>query len=125
MKKVLFLELGKKQTLAKYIKGSIYSINTHGVEPYDSLLKDWEKKSTDDLSVCHTGEFMYKVKVAGERNMVKSIFGSEANKFEIASKITIKRTSLSAGNWDEDYISFFSKQIEHFKETTASILSLE
>jgi radical SAM-linked protein len=121
LKKVLFADLGKKITLAKYIKGSIYSINTRGNETYDAILKGWEKKSSNDISIRQTGEYLYEVRIQGEKNMVKSIFGPDSDKFEIASKITIKRISICAGTWDDDYIGFFTKQIEKAKEAAAAL----
>ena len=121
LKKVLFADLGKKITLAKYIKGSIYSIHTRGDVAYDTILRQWEPKSNNEISVRQVGEYLYEVKVLGEKNMVKGIFGPEADKFDIASKITIKRLTICAGSWDDDYIAFFTKQIEHFAETTAAL----
>jgi radical SAM-linked protein len=121
LKKVLFVELGKKQTLAKYIKGSIYSINTRGDQNYDRILKDWEKKNSNEITVKQIGEFSYEVRILGEKNMVKCIFGPDIDKFDIASKVTIKRTSICAGTWEDDYYSFFTHQIENFKKAAASL----
>jgi hypothetical protein len=46
------------------------------------------------------------VRITGERNLVKLLFGSDVDKFLIASKLTIKREKLFAGSWDTGYIEY-------------------
>ncbi|MFA7129979.1 MAG: TIGR03936 family radical SAM-associated protein, partial [Sphaerochaeta sp.] len=122
LKKVLFIQLGKKQTLAKFIMGSIYLIDTRNDAVYDPLLRSCIPKSNNDLSVIQKGEYLYEVRIAGEKNLVKTIFGMDANKFEIASKISIKRVSVCAGSWEDDYISFFNKKMKEFKQESDTLL---
>lgn len=109
LKKVLFMDLGKKHTLAKFIKGSIYQINTEKSPEYELVLRSYLGKQNDDLSVTQKGEYLYEVKVSGEKNMVKTVFGTEVDKFTIASLLTIRRTSICAGTWNEDYSEFFTR----------------
>jgi radical SAM-linked protein len=111
LKDVLVLPTGKKQTLAKYIKGSIYSIDTRGNEEYGAVLDGWVGKEDEKLSVIRKGEGRYEVRVEGEQNMVKRVFGPDADKFDVASKLSIVRTGLCAGSWEQDYIGFFSAKM--------------
>ena len=122
LKKVLFIQLGKKQTLAKFIMGSIYLIDTRGDTNYEPLLRACIPNTTSELSVVQKGEYLYEVRIAGEKNLVKTIFGKDADKFEIASKISIKRISVCAGSWEDDYVSFFSKKMDQFKQESTNLL---
>ncbi|MDD4573174.1 MAG: TIGR03936 family radical SAM-associated protein [Sphaerochaeta sp.] len=119
LKKVLFVELGKKHTLAKFIKGSIYLINTEKSPEYEQVLRSYLASKSEDFSVTQKGEYLYEVRVAGEKNMVKTLFGTEVDKFTIASKLTIRRTSICAGTWDEDYIEFFGRLMKEHEKRVA------
>ncbi len=118
LKRVLFLELGKKHTLAKFIKGSIYLINAKKSPEYETILRSYLGKQTDDLSVIQKGEYLYEVRIGGEKNMVKTIFGTGFDKFIIASKLSIQRTTICAGTWDEDYIQFFTNLMREHQDRT-------
>jgi hypothetical protein len=48
----------------------------------------------------------YLVRITGERNLIKLLFGADVDKFLIASKLTIKREKLFAGNWDTGYVEY-------------------
>ncbi|MGE4453217.1 MAG: TIGR03936 family radical SAM-associated protein [Sphaerochaeta sp.] len=101
---VLFLHGPKKQTLAKHLKGSLFCIDTKGEEPYTSLLES-RVASHDESLVVEKGakkhEFM--VRIAGERNLIKLLFGPDVDKFLIASKLKIARKKLFAGSWEQNY----------------------
>lgn len=115
LKKVLFLDLGKKHTLAKYIKGSIYEIDTTKGPSYEEVLLSLVDKPTDALTVTQKSEHLFIVRVAGERNMVKTVFGTDIDKFTIASDLKIRRTSLCAGTWEENYVEFFSRLMDEYR----------
>ena len=119
LKKVLFMDLGKKHTLAKFIKGSIYLINTEKSPEYEQVLRSYLAKGSDGLEVTQKGEYLYEVRIAGEKNMVKTIFGTEVDKFTIASKLGIRRTGICAGSWDQDYIQFFTSLMEEHQDRLA------
>jgi len=119
LKKVLFVDLGKKHTLAKFIKGSIYQINTEKSPEYEQVLRSYLANKSEDFSVTQKGEYLYEVRVAGEKNMVKTLFGTEVDKFTIASKLTIRRTSICAGTWEEDYIEFFGRLMKEHERRVA------
>ena len=107
---VLFVQgLERKETLAKYMKGSIFTLDTQGIESYDALLLDKE-------NVTNLGGHLYEIRTLGETNLVRSLFGPEADKFKIAGEVRITRKRICAGSWDEDYISFFKKKMEREKE---------
>ncbi|HKM06915.1 MAG TPA: TIGR03936 family radical SAM-associated protein, partial [Sphaerochaeta sp.] len=122
LKKVLFVELGKKHTLAKFIKGSIYQINTEKSPEYEQVLRSFLGKQTDELSITQKSEYLYEVKVSGEKNMVKTVFGAETDKFEIASQLTIRRSSICAGTWKEDYIEFFTRLMGEYQQKLAKVI---
>ncbi|MDT4761450.1 TIGR03936 family radical SAM-associated protein [Sphaerochaeta sp. PS] len=117
LKKVLFLDLGKKFTLAKFIKGSIYLIDTQKSHEYEQILRSFIPKNNDELQVIQKGEYLYEVRIAGEKNMVKTIFGTETDKFTIASQLNIRRTSVCAGTWEEDYVQFFSRKMAEYQSS--------
>jgi hypothetical protein len=119
LKKVLFVDLGKKHTLAKFIKGSIYQINTEKSPEYEQVLRSYLASKSEDFSVTQKGEYLYEVRIAGEKNMVKTLFGTEVDKFTIASKLTIRRTSICAGTWEEDYIEFFGRLMKEHERRVA------
>ncbi|MGH0053521.1 MAG: TIGR03936 family radical SAM-associated protein, partial [Sphaerochaetaceae bacterium] len=104
---VLFLRGTKKQTLAKHLKGSCYHINTKGVEPYTEKLESYLGIGDASLEVSRCEEpYHYVVRLAGERNLIKLLFGAETDKFMIASKLSIKREKLFAGSWETGYIEY-------------------
>ena len=119
LKKVLFMDLGKKHTLAKFIKGSVYLINTEKSPEYQEVLRSYLGIPSVDLLVSQKGEYLYEVRVAGEKNMVKTVFGTEVDKFTIASQLTIRRTSICAGTWNEDYIEFFTRMMGEYQQKLA------
>jgi len=103
---ILFLPhdpTGKKQTLAPYMKGSLFTIDTKGNATYEQILKS--KPSVQPI-----GEHVYAIRTEGETNLVKSLFGEEADKFKVASDVEITRKAIFAGGWDDDFISFFRKK---------------
>ena len=63
LKKVLFVDLGKKHTLAKFIKGSIYQINTEKSPEYEQVLRSLSRSKSEDFSVTQKGD-LYEVRVA-------------------------------------------------------------
>lgn len=105
---VLFLPhdpTGKKQTLAPYMKGSLYRIDTRGNKEYDQILGTRKE-------VTKTGEHQYEIQTAGETNLVKSLFGPDADKFKIASDIQMTRVRIYAGDLEHDYLSFFREKFK-------------
>ena len=94
---------GRKESLAPYMTGSLYLVDTFGKEPYESALAKSEFATK-------AGEGRWSVKTPGETNLVKSVFGKDVDKFKVASDISITRTKLFAGSWDDDFLSFFRKK---------------
>ena len=114
IKNVLILPpLGRKHTLAKYLKGSLYTIDTQSDEKYRDILLQACKQQTTDIKVSEKDDGLFEVVVNGEKNLVKLLFGKDADKFEIASKIKITRNKLFAGSWDNNYIAFFQNMISN------------
>lgn len=113
---VLFLDLGKKHTLAKYMKGSVYTLDATGDSEYAKHLADMEKTGMKGVQIKMERPAFFEVSVEGEKNMVKLLFGAEANKFEVASRIAITRTKLCAGSWDQNYIQLFKTMMAQAKQ---------
>ncbi len=104
---VLFLKGPKKQTLAKHLKGSLYRIDTKGEEPYTEMLEARLHSADASLEVTKADTaHQYLVRITGERNLIKLLFGADVDKFLIASKLTIKRERLFAGSWDTGYVEY-------------------
>ncbi|NLK06536.1 MAG: TIGR03960 family B12-binding radical SAM protein, partial [Spirochaetales bacterium] len=107
IKEVLFLEPGKKETLAKYLKGSLYAIDVRedmeSKEKLISLLDEMQK----GFFVKRSSETVFEVGIEGEKNLVKLVFGPETDKFALASRIRITRLALYAGEWGQLYPQFF------------------
>jgi radical SAM-linked protein len=104
---VVFLRGPKKQTLAKHLKGSLYRIDTKGEEPYTEILDARVHEADASLEVTKADTAnQYLVRITGERNLIKLLFGADVDKFLIASKLTIKREKLFAGNWDTGYVEY-------------------
>ena len=114
IKDVLLLEgMQKKHTLAKYLKGSLYSIDARDDEQYKQLLVQACNKEIPDLKITFDQEGLFFVQITGEKNLVKLLFGKDADKFEVASRIKITRKNLFAGSWQTDYNAFFTNMLEN------------
>jgi len=105
---VLFLRLDKKQTLAKYLKGSLYTIETREDEKSRTLLESFCDQELKDVVVHKESEGLFSVRLEGEKNLVKSLFGNDTDKFALASRLRITRKALYAGSWGVSYPQFFS-----------------
>ncbi len=105
---VLFLRLDKKQTLAKYLKGSLYTIETREDEKSRTLLESFCDQELKDVVVHMESEGLFSVRLEGEKNLVKSLFGNDTDKFALASRLRITRKALYAGSWGVSYPQFFS-----------------
>ncbi|MPM26576.1 hypothetical protein SDC9_73080 [bioreactor metagenome] len=110
IKEVLFLESGKKETLAKYLKGSLYAIDVReDMESKDkliSLLGEPQK----GFFVKRLSETVFEVGIEGEKNLVKLVFGPDTDKFALARRIRITRLALYAGEWGQLYPQYFLKK---------------
>ena len=82
---------GKKESLAHYLKSSIYQIDTYGKEPYEGAL------SQSPLAQ-RIMDHRWMVTTPGETNLVKTVFGKEMDKFKVASDISIVRKKLCASD---------------------------
>jgi radical SAM-linked protein len=105
---VLFLRLDKKQTLAKYLKGSLYTIETREDEKSRTLLESFCDQELKDVVVHKESEGLFSVRLEGEKNLVKSLFGNDTDKFALASRLRITRKALYAGSWGVSYPQFFA-----------------
>lgn len=105
---VLFLRLDKKQTLAKYLKGSLYTIETREDEKSRTLLESFCDQELKDVVVHMESEGLFSVRLEGEKNLVKSLFGNDTDKFALASRLRITRKALYAGSWGVSYPQFFA-----------------
>lgn len=106
IKEVLFLKsdpTGRKESLAQYMQGARYEIDTKGMEPYTSQLRSC-------LQAKETEQNHFVVETIGETNLVKSVFGKDADKFRIARDIDMTRTKIFAGKEKDDYLTFFRKR---------------
>lgn len=113
IKEVLFLTFEKKYTLAKYLKGSLYTIDTRDDEQSRLLLEGFCQQELKDVVVRKSGEGLFSVRLEGEKNLVKLLFGSETDKFELASRLRITRMALYAGSWDVSYPAFFGAMMQN------------
>ncbi len=100
---VTFLPQGKKHTLAKHFFASRYEIETRG---NNELFKELAAQPQDGFSVTEIGKDRFEVIIYGERNMVKLLFGKDADKFEIAGTYDITRTNIYAGEMGMSYNDF-------------------
>ncbi|NLE16062.1 MAG: TIGR03960 family B12-binding radical SAM protein [Spirochaetales bacterium] len=105
---VHFLRLDKKQTLAKYLKGSLYTIETREDEESRKLLESFCDQELKDIEVHKESDGVFSVRLEGEKNLVKLLFGSETDKFALASRLCITRKALYAGSWGVSYPQFFA-----------------
>jgi radical SAM-linked protein len=108
---VLFLDLPKKETLAKYLVASHYEIDARGDEESQRVLYEHTKGSHRDYTVTEMEEGRFAVTVRGERNMIKLLFGGDADKFDLAQRLSIRRTLLSAEKEGQSYREFFTKRM--------------
>lgn len=108
---VLFLDLPKKETLAKYLVASHYEIDARGAEESQRVLYEHTKGSHRDYTVTEMEEGRFAVTVRGERNMIKLLFGGDADKFDLAQRLSIRRTLLSAEKEGQSYREFFTKRM--------------
>ena len=108
IKEVIFLRLDKKQTLAKYLKGSLYTIETRADEESRLILESFCNQELKDVVVRKEAEGLFSVRLEGEKNLVKLLFGSETDKFALASRLRITRKALFAGSWEVSYPAFFT-----------------
>ncbi|MEA5028942.1 MAG: DUF2344 domain-containing protein, partial [Sphaerochaeta associata] len=108
IKEVIFLRLDKKQTLAKYLKGSLYTIETRADEESRLILESFCNQELKDVVVRKEAEGLFSVRLEGEKNLVKLLFGSETDKFALASRLRITRRALFAGSWEVSYPAFFT-----------------
>ena len=110
IKEVLFLEPGKKETLAKYLKGSLYTIDVREDDESKAKLISLLEAPQKGYSVKRSGDSLFEVELEGEKNLVKLIFGPETDKFALASRIRITRQALYAGEWGVLYPEFFQRK---------------
>jgi len=108
---VLFLDLPKKETLAKYLVASRYEIDARGDEESRSVLFEHAKLSHGDFTVTALDEGRFSVTVRGERNMIKLLFGGDVDKFDLAQRLSIRRTHLFAEKEGQSYREFFIKRM--------------
>lgn len=106
---VVFLDKTKKQTLAKYLKGSLYRIDTREDAESLAILKGWCAKQSDGLTVTKEGETTFLARLEGERNLLKLLFGEDSDKFALAARLSITRLALYATSWGVTYPMFFSR----------------
>ncbi|NLZ76790.1 MAG: TIGR03960 family B12-binding radical SAM protein [Spirochaetales bacterium] len=103
---VVFLPGGKKRTLARHLVASRYEIDPKGDEQALEALRVLVRKPEEGAAVKEIRDGRFEVIVFGERNMIKLIFGKDADKFEVASKYAITRTHLYAGEVGTSYGEF-------------------
>jgi len=103
---VVFLPKGKKQTLARHLVASRYEFDTKGSMEAQSALRALVREPKEGATVKEIREDRFEVIIHGERNMIKLLFGKDADKFLIASKYGITRTHLYAGEVGTSYSEF-------------------
>ncbi len=104
---VLFLDIGKKQTLAKHLKGSLYAIDTKDDEESRAVLSGLLESGNEALTVTQRSHSLFTVRVEGERNLIKTVFGPDSDKFALAGRMNITRKKLYAGDWNHSYLEYF------------------
>ncbi|NMA23509.1 MAG: DUF2344 domain-containing protein [Spirochaetales bacterium] len=108
---ILLLDLEKKETLAKYMVGSRYEIDCRDDHEAKEQLIALSKKEDPAFTIEQVGEKNFIVLINGERNMVKLLFGKEADKFEVAKRLDIKRTALYAQEMGQTYPEYFESRM--------------
>jgi radical SAM-linked protein len=103
---VVFLPKGKKRTLARHLVASRYEFDTKGNVEAQNALQALVQKPKEGATVKEIREHRFEVIVCGERNMIKLLFGKDADKFLVASKYEITRTNLYAGEIGTSYSEF-------------------
>jgi radical SAM superfamily enzyme YgiQ (UPF0313 family) len=109
---ILLLDLPRKETLAKYLVASRYEIDVQGDEECKAILDGHTEVKGKDVAVTSLGGGRYEVTVFGERNMIKLLFGPDADKFDLAQRLAIRRTHLWAGEVGQTYRQFFKARME-------------
>ncbi len=107
----LFLDLPKKETLAKYLVASRYEIDATRDEESRRILYEHTKSSHSDFTVTSLDEGRFAVIVRGERNMIKLLFTANVDKFDLAQRLSVKRTHLYAEQEGQSYREFFKKRM--------------
>lgn len=107
---MMVLDLGKKTTLAKHMAGSSFTIEDILDQEIERTLEshlamtprtsDYSLQKDEDTGVWH-------VKVFGEKNLVKLLFGNEVDKFKLCSHCKITRKRLHAGDMNMNYREYF------------------
>jgi hypothetical protein len=65
-----------------------------------------------DVVVHKEAEGLFSVRLEGEKNLVKLLFGNETDKFALASRLRITRKALYAGSWGVSYPAFFTSMMQ-------------
>lgn len=109
--KMVAFDTDRRMTLSKHMGGSVYTITDVTDDEYLRILDGWVQCCGRGVSVAKLtigGKATYTVIVEGEKNLVKTLFGAEKDKFAVLSAMRIHRESLYIGSYADgpkDYAS--------------------
>lgn len=113
-KSMQVIDTDRRVTLTKYLGGSIYTIKDVVDDEMKTSLDNLSRTCSKEVNVAKLsvkGDPMYTVIIQGEKNPLKTLFGSERDKFDILSHMNMHRDTLFIGEYEEelkDYASFGS-----------------
>ena len=111
-KSMQVIDTDRRVTLSKHLGGSIYTIKDVDDEELLESLTALSKSCSKEINVAKLvikGSPVFHVIIHGEKNPLKSLFGSERDKFDILSHINMHRENLFIGPYSDpikDYSTF-------------------
>ena len=106
------IDTDRRVTLSKYLGGSIYTISEVEDEQLVAILDQRVHTNSVELSVAKLtldDKPVYKVIMAGERNLIKTLFNTKENKFTLLSKMNIHRDMLFIGEYKDNPVPYSVK----------------
>lgn len=108
-----FDETERRITLSRYLGSSRYEIsnikNPELVKQLENLIPgDFESLGYE---ISHLGAEVFVVRVKGESNLVKLLFGKDSDRFAILSDLSIKRTGLFIHDENGMSLDYFSLKL--------------
>ena len=111
-KSMQVINTDRRVTLTKHLGGSVYTISELDDEAMIASLDGLSRTCSKDINVAKLsikGSSLYTVIINGEKNPLKTLFGSERDKFDILSHMKMHRDNLFIGSYTDplqDYTSF-------------------
>ena len=103
------IDSDRRIRLSKHLGGSVYTISEVQDASLRKTLDEWAGTCGTGVSVARlviAGDSVYTVVIDGEKNIIKTLFGKDRDKFAVLSDMKIHREMLFVGSYSnepEDY----------------------